>query len=92
MANAKETASNKPVSVFRLRGISASVFANSAQSGDRDITFHKVTLQRTYKDGDEYKTTTSLSRDDLPIAKLLLNRAWQFVLDLEADSNRSTDE
>lgn len=92
MANAiaKETSSantsshQKPVQTFRLRGISASVFENHAQSGDRTVTFHKVSLQRTYKDGDEFKTTTSFGRDDLPIAMHVLHQAWQFVLETES--------
>jgi len=84
---AKETSSNKPVKVFRLKGLSASVFQNS--SDDNKSTFFKVSLQRTYKQDDEFKTTTSLSRDDLPIAVLLLNRAWEFILDEESSgSNR----
>ncbi len=74
----------KPVRVFRLRAISASVFENHAKTDERDVTFHKVSLQRTYKDGDEFKTTTSFGRDDLPVAKLLLEQAWQFILETEA--------
>ena len=80
----------KPIKSFRLRGVSASIFANQAKSEGRDITFHKVSLQRSYKDGDEWKTTTSFGRDDLPIARLLLDRAWQFILDTEA--TRGKDE
>ena len=81
--------STKPVKVFRSRGVSASIFANHAKSDGRDITFHKVSLQRTWKDGDEWKTTTSFGRDDLPVARLLLDRAWEFILD--AESSHSTD-
>ena len=95
MANAKESdvsGSTKPVQVFRLRGVSASIFENHAKSGDREITFHKVTLQRTYKDGEEFKTTTSFSRDDLPIATLLLQRAWEFILNAEAHRGKADDE
>ncbi len=74
----------KPVKVFRLRGISASIFANQAKSEGHDITYHKVSLQRTYRDGEEWKTTTSFGRDDRPIARLLLDRAWEFILNAEA--------
>ena len=77
-------ASLKPVKVFRLRGISASIFANQAKSEGHDITYHKVSLQRTYRDGDEWKTTTSFGRDDLPVARLLLDRAWEYILNAEA--------
>lgn len=95
-ATAQETPSNttssslKPVQTFRLRGISASVFENHAISGERDITFHKVSLQRTYRDGDQFKTTTSFGRDDLPIAMHVLHQAWQFIL--EAESKRGTTD
>ena len=74
----------KPVKVFRLRGIAASVFANQTQVDGQTVSYHKVTIQRTYRDGDEYKTTTSFSRDDLPIVSLLVSRAWEFVLDTES--------
>jgi hypothetical protein len=80
----------KPISVFRLRGITASVFANIAETKNGDVTFHNVSVQRTYKDGDVFKTTSTLGRDDLPIVRLLTDRAWQFILDTEA--NRSRDE
>jgi|CXWL01.1.fsa_nt_gi hypothetical protein len=78
----------KPVETFRLRGISASIFENKSEDGK--TTFHKVSLQRTYRQDDEWKTTQSLSRDDLPIAALLLHKAWEFILQVE--SRKSTDE
>lgn len=81
----------KPVQVFRLRGITASVFANIAETKNGDVTFHKVSVQRTYKDGSEFKTTTAFGRDDLPIVRLLTDRAWQFILDAEAKRGRDED-
>jgi hypothetical protein len=90
MAHAKETSAakeaNSPVQTFRLRGLSASIFENHAKSASRTVTF-----QRTYRDGDEWKTTTSFGRDDLPIAKLLLERSWQYILDCEASRGRESD-
>ena len=43
----------KPVHVIRLRGITASVFANTAETKNGDVTFHKVSVQRTYKRSEE---------------------------------------
>lgn len=82
----------KPLKTFRHRGLSASVFENHAKDPESDVTFHKVSLQRTYKDGDEFKTTTSFGRDDLPVAVLLLQRAWEFILDAEANRSRDDEE
>ncbi len=78
----------KPVQTFRLRGLSASIFENHSE--DAKTSFHKVSLQRTYRQDDEWKTTQSLSRDDLPIASLLLQKAWEYIL--QAEAKGSVDE
>ena len=81
----QETASaQKPIKTIRLRGVSASIFANRVKVEGRDRTFHKVSVQRSYKDGDEWKQTTSFGRDDLPVVNTVLQRAWEFILDTEA--------
>jgi hypothetical protein len=94
MANATEPTmaqtSTKPVKVFRVRGVSASVFENQSKNAGRPVTFHKVSLQRTYKDGDEFKTTTSFGRDDLPVCMHVMQQAWAYVLD--AESKRGSDD
>ncbi len=82
--------SNKPVKAFRLRGVSASVFENHSKNGERSVTFHKVSLQRTYRDGDEFKTTTSFGRDDLPVCMHVMQQAWAYILD--AESNRGSED
>jgi hypothetical protein len=75
---------NKPVTSFRLRGVKVSVFANPTQTDGRPSVFHKVAVQKIYRDGEQFKTTTSLGRDDVPVARLLLQRAWEFILVAEA--------
>ncbi|NLF70815.1 MAG: hypothetical protein GX575_17430 [Candidatus Anammoximicrobium sp.] len=84
-----ESKSNRPVKVFRARGVTASIFENESKTGD---TFHKVTLQRTYHDGKEFKTTDSFSRDDLPIAGKLLADAWAFVLETEEEKKKGASK
>ena len=76
-----DTTTNKPIQVLRRRGVKVSVFQN--QSGA--TTFHKVAVQKIYReDGGDWKTTNSLGRDDLPVAQMLIGRAWEYILDLEA--------
>jgi len=74
----------KPVKIFRHRGISASVFANSRTDGGK---FHKVNLQRAYKKDDRFEHNASFGRDEIPIARMLLQKAWEFVLEQEAAGN-----
>ena len=94
MANAKESAAApsaaKPVATFRRRGVAVSVFANQIEVEDKLVTFHKVAIQRIYRDGDEFKSTTGFGRDDLPILSLLVSQAWEFILDRE--TGRAADE
>ena len=89
MSNDKEK--NKPAQQYRLRGLAVSIFDNTAK--DRDVPFYKVSMQKTYKDGKEFRTTTSLGRDDLPVADLLLKKAWVWILEREAkDRKVAADE
>ncbi len=85
---AAEKKGDPPIKVFRLRGVKASVFENQSEQG----VFHKVSLQRVYREGQEWKTTASLGRDDLPVARLLLQRCWEFILETEAARNREEQE
>lgn len=79
---------NKPVRIFRLRGVKVAVFEN--KTGEQ--TYFKVSTQKIYKEGNDWKTTTSLGRDDLPVAQLLLGRAWEFILEAEADHSKGNAE
>lgn len=81
-------AGQKPVKIIRLRGVSASIFANHVKSEGKDLTFHKVSVERSYKDGQEWKYTTKFGRDDLPVVNTVLQRAWEFILDTEASRNK----
>lgn len=87
MADSKKAETLKPVQKYRLRGISVSIFANPAKVHGEDTVFHKVSIQRAYWDGDEFKTTSSFNRDDLPIVELLTRRAWEFIHDAESSSD-----
>ncbi len=80
----------KPVHSIRLRGISASIFENKTKVEERDVSFHKVSITRSYKDGDDWKSTTSFGRDDLPVVLLVLQRAYEWILDTEAKRNRDS--
>ena len=69
-------AKNAPVARFRIGYVTASVWENE---GNGDSTFYSVDVQRTYKDGDELKNTTSLGHGDLLNAAKCLERAEHFI-------------
>ena len=87
--NAKKgTVTNKPVAKFQYRGIVASVFRNETDHG---AAFFKVTIARIYKDGDQFKSTSSFSRDDLPLVTQIANDAWRWILENDAKESQSND-
>ena len=92
MTTKTQAEKTKPVKSFRLRGVSVAVFENHTQTEGRDVTFHKVSVQKTYKEGEDFKTTTSLGRDDLPVVRMLLGRAWEFILEKEAAARNGEEQ
>ena len=66
----------KPVHEVRMGRIKAAIWANETENGVR----HNVTISRLYKDGDEWKTSHSFGRDELPLVEKIadLAHAWIF--------------
>jgi hypothetical protein len=62
---------NKPAAKFRLGYVSATVWKND--------DFYNVEVSRSYKDGDDWKDTSSLSSGDLMNAVKVLQRAEEFI-------------
>lgn len=89
MSNKSTQTSTKPVKSFRLRGISAGVFENESADGD---LYYKVQIVRTYKDGKDFKSTPTFSRDELPIVMLVAHDAYAYVLRTERDNRADQDE
>lgn len=66
---------NKPVHEIRLGTIKAAIWENDTQSGVR----HNVTLSRLYKDGDDWKSSESFGRDDLPLVGKVADMAHTWI-------------
>lgn len=66
---------NKPVHEVRLGVVKAAIWANETDAGVR----HNVTFQRIYKDGDEWKTTESFGRDELPLVAKVADLAHTWI-------------
>lgn len=67
--------SDKPVRRFRIGLVQAAVWKNDGVNN----AFYTVTLQRSFKDGDEYKNTDNLGAADLLNAAKVLTRAEAWI-------------
>lgn len=65
----------KPVHEIRLGAIKAAIWANDTQAGIR----HNVTLTRLYKDGEEWRSSDSFGRDDLPVVAKVADMAHTWI-------------
>ena len=75
----------KPEKVFRIGSVSASIFKNDVETASGKRSVRNVSLQRRYRDGDEWKSSSSFGLGDLPQARSVLDLAVKFVADQEAD-------
>lgn len=62
---------SKPVKKFRVGNVNVAVWKND--------DFHSVTIQKSYKDGEEWKNTDSLSSGDILNAMKALERAEAYI-------------
>ena len=70
----------QPEKTFRLGRCSASLFLNKGKNG----SFRSVTLQRRYREGEKWKSSTSFTLVDLPYAVIVLEMALHYVARQEA--------
>ena len=63
--------SSKPVRKFRIGNVTVAVWKNDE--------FYSVTLQKSFKDGEEWKNTDSLGSGDILNAMKCLERAEAYI-------------
>lgn len=67
--------SDQPVKKFRVGNVTASVWKNDDN--------HSVTLQKSYKDGEEWKNTDTLFYVDVLCAVKALDKAEKYMASVE---------
>lgn len=76
---------NRPVHEIRFGHVKAAIWANEVEG----FTRHNVTLQRLYKDGDDWKTSQSFGRDDLALVAKVADQAHTWIFQHGQESNGS---
>lgn len=79
-------AANRPVHEVRFGHVKAAIWANEGEGG---FIRHNVTLQRLYKDGDDWKTTQSFGRDDLALVAKVADEAHTWIFQHGQEGNGS---
>jgi len=84
---------NKPVKKFSAGAISAAVWKNTRQNGKgQNFDVESVTLDRRYKDGDDWKSSSSFRLNDLPKVQLVLAKAYEYLATKKQDGEDTPEE
>lgn len=67
----------KPEKKFKCGPIVASIWAESKTVDGEMVKFYSISIDKAYKDGDEWKHTTSFAVEDLPKVALVANEAYK---------------
>ncbi len=78
------TQTQKPVDHIRLGNISASIWRNETDNG----AIYNATIQRSYKDGDDWKNTESFGRDDLLTVAKVADQANSRIFELQTEDRK----
>ena len=76
----------RPVHEVRSGRIKAAIWENETQNGSR----HNVTISRLYRDGEQWKDSTSFGRDDLPLVAKVVDQAHSWIFE-NSGGNASFD-
>jgi hypothetical protein len=66
----------RPVHEIRIGLIKATIRRRRTRSGIR----YTITVVRLYRNGDVWKQSTRFGRDDLPLVRLVLDKAHMWTL------------
>ena len=91
MAKSAAKNPNAPVNTIRWNGVSLTTFENHTEKDGQDVTFLKHVIQRTYREGNDFRTTNNLSTRDLLVLRSLIDEALPKIRELEAKQNKSEE-
>lgn len=82
----------KPIETFKAGAIQASIFMNVRKVKGKETEIPSISFQKRYKEGEEWKSTSSLNVSDIPKAILALSKAYDFLLSKTGDVEMKEDE
>ncbi len=82
---------SKPEISFKVGAVRAAIFRNTIQRGAQTVNIGKVVLEVRYRDKDgQWKSTHSMSANELPKAILALQKAYEYLMSKKEDEPNKT--
>ena len=71
---------SRPEKRFRCGSCEAAIFENEISRNGKAIKLKKAVIQKRYKNADdEWKSTHSLDKNDIPKMALVLSKAYEYL-------------
>ena len=83
---------NKPEKKFNCGSISASIWMNTKVVTGEKVKIYSVTINKAYKEGDEWKHTNSFNIEDLPKVALVANEAYKYIRLYSPESQKDSNQ
>jgi hypothetical protein len=78
-ASKTEKMANRPVQTIRYGSVRAAIWRNMVDNGNASRPVYNVTFSRSFKDGNEWKDSSSFGPDDLLVLAKAMNDAHTFI-------------
>ena len=78
-SNGNRNEPNRPVHSVRYGTIRAAVWRNVVDNGNASRPMYNVTVSRSYRDGEDWKDSSSFGYDDLLVLSKALNDCHSFI-------------
>lgn len=80
----KESAGNKPEKKFRAGAVSATIWKNKGKKANgEEFEYSTISIDRNYKDGEDWKTSNSFRVNDLPKLGAVADLAYKYLVSKE---------
>ncbi|KPK47207.1 MAG: hypothetical protein AMK72_08735 [Planctomycetes bacterium SM23_25] len=85
---------NQPLKKFRAGQVSCALWENEVTTKDgRAVQMLKATVERRYKDKNgEWKSGSSFSRNEIPLVKWCLDKAFEAMIEERSSNGRVEEE
>ena len=70
---------SRPIKVFHCGAVKAAIGVDDRRVDNTVVQIHSIQITKSYKDGDDWRHTSTLAVDDLPKAVTVLTEAYRFI-------------
>ena len=83
---------NQPEKKFNCGSISASIWANTKVVNGETVKLYSVTINKAYKEDEDWKHTNSFNIEDLPKVALVANEAYKYIRLYSPESQEDSNQ